>query len=126
MGSSGLCGKHLHAVEGHIDIEVKDRWNSGRVAADFREGADSYRIVFDRFAANQPFQDGGIATRVYEHGDSGNGDPLYPKTWLYLAGWGRADLFKNGEPLYKDYGALYGYGAVPRCRDTRGALSDEA
>ncbi|HVG02516.1 MAG TPA: hypothetical protein VM842_06465, partial [Nitrospira sp.] len=74
------AGKHLHPVEGHIDIEVNDRSNSGRVLAEFREGADHYRIVFDRFAATQPFQDGGIATRVYEHGDSGNGDPLYPKT----------------------------------------------
>ncbi len=75
--------------------------------AQFAEGADQYRIVFDRFAAAQPFQDGGIATRVYEHGDSGNGDPLYPKTWLYLAGWGTATMFKNGEILYKDYSAHF-------------------
>src|SRR5207249_5720377 len=101
------AGKHLTPVEGTIQIDVNEVTNTGRVVAEFGEGADRYRIVFDQFAASQPFQDGGIATRVYEHGDSGNGDPLYPKTWLYLAGWGKADLLKNGEVLYKDYSAHF-------------------
>ena len=95
------AGKHLHPVDGHIDIEVNDRTNTGHIVAEFWEGPDRYRIVFDRFSATQPFQDGGIATRVYEHGDSGNGDPIYPNLAV-LAGWGKADVLKNGEPLYKD------------------------
>ena len=73
------AGKSLQPVERTIEIEVNERTNTGRVVAEFQEGADQYRIVFDRFMAAQPFQDGGIATRVYEHGDSGNGDPLYPR-----------------------------------------------
>ncbi|MBI3596627.1 MAG: hypothetical protein HY203_05685 [Nitrospirae bacterium] len=101
------AGKHLSSVPGTIDIDVDERSNTGQVVAEFDEGKDHYRIVFDRFAGSAPYQDGGIATRVYEHGDSGNGDPLYPKTWLYLAGWGRADVFKNGQPLYKDYSAHF-------------------
>src|SRR5438105_9977439 len=101
------AGKHLISVQGTIDIEVNELTNSGKVIAEFVEGADRYRIVFDRFAAKAPFQDGGIATRIYEHGDSGNGDPLYPKTWLYLAGWGKADVFKNGDLLLKDYAAHF-------------------
>src|SRR6185437_11746868 len=84
------AGKHLTAVKGTIEIEVNELTNRGRVVAEFTEGADRYRIVFDQFAAKAPFQDGGIATRIYEHGDSNNGDPLYPKTWLYLGGWGTA------------------------------------
>ena len=84
------AGKRLTPVQGTIDIQVNELTNSGQVIAEFVEGADRYRIVFDRFAAKAPFQDGGIATRNYEHGDSGNGDPLYPKTWLYLGGWGTA------------------------------------
>ena len=39
------------------------------------------------------------------HGDSGNGDPLYPKTWLYLGAWGTATMQKNDQVLYKDYDA---------------------
>lgn len=101
------AGKHLTPVEGSIDIDVNELTNSGQVVAEFVEGSDHYRIVFDRFAAKAPFQDGGIATRIYEHGDSGNGDPLYPKTWLYLGGWGTATMFKNDAVLYKDYDAHF-------------------
>jgi len=101
------AGKHLTSVPGTIEIDVDERSNAGRVVAEFSEGKDHYRIVFDRFAGSVPYQDGGITTRVYEHGDSGNGDPLYPKTWLYLAGWGRADVYKNDQPLYKDYSAHF-------------------
>lgn len=101
------AGKHLIPVEGSISIKVNERANSGLVTAVFTEGTDHYRIVFDRFSAKAPFQDGGIATRLYEHGDSGNGDPLYPKTWLYLAGWGTATVWKNEDLLYKDYDAHF-------------------
>jgi len=101
------AGKHLKPVQGTIDIDVNEITNAGQIIAEFTEGSDRYKIVFDRFAASKPYQDGGIATRVYEHGDSGNGDPLYPKTWLYLSGWGKADVYKNGQLLYKDYDAHF-------------------
>jgi len=83
------AGKRLQAVPGSIEINVDERANTGVVTAEFTEGGDHYAIVFDRFAGSAPYQDGGIATRVYEYGDSGNGDALYPKAWLYLAGEGR-------------------------------------
>jgi len=101
------AGRRLQSVSGRIEINVDERANTGIVTAEFTEGKDHYRIVFSRFAGKAPYQDGGIATRVYEHGDSGNGDPLYPKTWLYLAGWGKADVFKNEQVLYKDYSAHF-------------------
>ena len=101
------AGKHLIPVQGNIEIEVDEVLNNGRVIAQFTEETDHYRIVFDRFAGKQSFHDGGIATRVYEHGDSNNGDPLYPKTWLYLAGWGTATVYRNDEVLYKDYDAHF-------------------
>jgi hypothetical protein len=101
------AGKHLQPVPGRIEITVDERANTGVVTAEFTEGKDHYKIVFDRFAGSAPYQDGGIATRVYEHGDSGHGDTLYPKTWLYLAGWGKADVLKNGQPLYNDYSAHF-------------------
>ena len=101
------AGKRLMPVKGTLEIAVNEVTNTGQVEAEFVEGSDRYRIAFDRFAAKQPFQNGGIATRVYEHGDSGNGDPLYPKTWLYLAGWGTATMFKNNQVLYQDYDAHF-------------------
>lgn len=111
------AGKRLKSVQGTIGIDVNDLTNTGQVVAEFVEDADRYRIVFDRFEATKPYQDGGIATRVYEHGDSGNGDPLYPKTWLYLSGWGTANLFKNGALLYKDYQAHFM--VMERSRDSK-------
>jgi len=111
------AGRHLTPITGTIDINVNERSNTGQVVAEFTEGADRYRILFDRFMASQPFHDGGVATRVYEHGDSGNGDPLYPKTWLYLAGWGTGIMFKNDEVLYKDYAAHFM--VMERSRDPR-------
>ncbi|MBA3966462.1 MAG: hypothetical protein H0X47_11915 [Nitrospirales bacterium] len=101
------AGKHLNPIVGKIEIEVNERTNIGQVHAEFVDGVDQYRIVFTRFAGVAPYQDGGLATRVYEHGDSGNGDSLYPKTWLYLAGWGKADVFKNGHLLFQDYAAHF-------------------
>jgi hypothetical protein len=111
------AGNRLTPVQGTIDINVNELSNSGQVVAEFVERNDRYRIVFDRFAAKAPFQDGGIATRLYEHGDSGNGDPLYPKTWLYLGGWGTATVLKNDEVLYKDYDAHFM--VMERSRDPR-------
>ena len=101
------AGKHLTPVKGTININVNELTNTGRVVARFVEGADRYRILFDRFAGAHPYQNGGIATRVYEHGNSGHGDPFYPKTWLYLAGWGTGTVFKNGRILYKNYPAHF-------------------
>jgi hypothetical protein len=101
------AGKRLTPLQGTIEIDVNELTNAGRVIAEFVEGSDRYRIVFDHFSGSKPYQDGGIATRVYEHGDSGNGDPLYPKTWLYLSGWGTAMTFKNDQILHKDYSAHF-------------------
>lgn len=101
------AGHRLQSVSGRIEINVDEHAKTGVVTAEFNEGKDQYRIVFDRFAGSALYQEGGVATRVYEHGDSGNGDSLYPKTWLYLAGWGLADVFKNDQPLYKDYSAHF-------------------
>jgi hypothetical protein len=111
------AGKHLMPVPSTIEIEVNEHINTGQVVAEFVEGAERYRIVFDRFAAKAPFQSGGIATRLYEHGDSNNGDPLYPKTWLYLGGWGTATMYKNDQVLYKDLRTLHGDGTLSRSQD---------
>jgi hypothetical protein len=101
------AGKHLVLLQGSIDIKVNELTNSGQLIAELVEGTDRYRIVCDRFSAKAPYQNGGVATRVYEHGDSNNGDPLYPKTWLYLAGWGTATVWKHDQVLYKDYDAHF-------------------
>src|SRR5215467_4300109 len=55
------AGKRLTPVKGAIEIDVNEVTNAGRVVVEFVEESDRYRIVFDRFSAKAPFQDGGIA-----------------------------------------------------------------
>ena len=50
-----------------------------------------------------PCQDGGVAAFIFEHGDSGCGDTNWPKSLLYVAGWGYGHAQLNGEKLYEDY-----------------------
>jgi len=104
---SADAGKRLNSVKGTIEIDVNELTNTEQVVAEFVEGSDRDQIVFDRFAAKAPFQDRSIATRIYELGDSNNGDPLYPKMWLYLGAWGTATMQKNDQVLYKDYDAHF-------------------
>jgi hypothetical protein len=64
-------------------------------------------MKFRRFHEFQPCQDGGIAAWIFEHGDSGCGDANWPKTLIYVAGWGYADAMLNGKPLYENYEAHF-------------------
>src|SRR6266571_7565421 len=49
------AGKHLKPVQGTIDIDVDERANTGVVTAEFTEGSDRYKIVFDHFSAAKPY-----------------------------------------------------------------------
>jgi hypothetical protein len=75
------AGKHLSSVQGTIEIDVNDLNN--KVLVEFRKATIASGFSLIVFLP-RPRSREGIATRIYEHGDSGNGDLLYPKTWLYL------------------------------------------
>ena len=99
--------KTVHAVTGTVTVDVDELKNTGRFVAKLKLPEGELVMVMDRFHEFQPCQDGGITSMVFEHGDSGCGDANYPKTLLYLAGWGYADATLNGKPLYKDYQAHF-------------------
>ena len=44
-----------------------------------------------------------MAAYIFEHGDSGCGDSNWPKSFLYVAGWGYGHATLNGQELYQDY-----------------------
>src|SRR2546426_7422292 len=48
------AGKRLNPVKGTIEIDVNELTNTGKVIAEFAEGADQDRTVFDRFVASKP------------------------------------------------------------------------
>ena len=99
----GNDASNLRAVEGRVEVDVNEKDNNGSFTArlDLPEG--ELVLEMDRFHEFSPCQDGGIAAYIYEHGDSGCGDTNWPKTFIYLAGWGFGHATLNGEELYRDY-----------------------
>ena len=93
----------LFQVEGKIEINVDEIQNTGTFAATLELPEGQYEVEMERFHEFSPCQDGGIAAFIFEHGDSGCGDSNWPKSLLYLAGWGYGRATLNGEPLYQDY-----------------------
>lgn len=94
---------NLHAVGGTVEIDVNEIDNSGSFRALLKLPEGNLVIEIDRFYEFSPCQDGGIATYIYEHGDSGCGDSNWPKSFLWLAGWGYGHATLNGERIYDQY-----------------------
>jgi hypothetical protein len=109
---------HLRAVAGEVSIDVDEIENSGTFRARLELPEGSYVIELDRFHEFSPCQDGGIAAYLFEHGDSGCGDMNWPKSLLYVAGWGYGHATLNGEPLYEDYEIHFMVTQGMRDRDT--------
>jgi hypothetical protein len=94
---------NLRAVQGEILIDVDEIENSGTFRAELELPEGRYVVELERFHEFSPCQDGGIAAYLFEHGNSGCGDMNWPKSLLYVAGWGYGHAALNDEPLYEDY-----------------------
>lgn len=99
----GDDASNLRAVGGTINLDVNEILNTGTFRADLDLPEGHYVVELDRFHEFSPCQDGGIAAFLFEHGNSGCGDMNWPKSLLYVAGWGYGHATLNGEPLYEDY-----------------------
>ena len=99
----GDAGSNLRSVGGTITIDVNEIENSGTFRADLELPEGRYVVELDRFYQFSPCQDGGIAAYLFEHGNSGCGDSNWPKSLLYVAGWGYGHATLNGERLYDGY-----------------------
>lgn len=99
----GNDGRNVHSVSGTAEVDVNEIQNSGTFVAHLQTSAGALVIQMDRFHEFSPCQDGGIAAYIFEHGDSGCGDTNWPKTFIYVAGWGYGSATLNGQPLYQDY-----------------------
>jgi hypothetical protein len=59
--------------------------------------------IYYRITKGGPaFKEGGVADFIYLHGDTKQGPPVMPKVRTFLASWGPADIYVNGELVYKD------------------------
>jgi hypothetical protein len=94
---------NLHAVEGAVEIDVDEKRNTGTFVARLKVPEGDLVIQVARFHEFSPCQNGGIAAYLYEHGDSGCGDTNWPKTFIWVAGWGFGNATLSGKPLYQEY-----------------------
>jgi len=91
-------------VGGAVTIDVNEIQNTGTFEAKLTIPEGDLVLAIDRFNEFAACQNGGIVAYLHEHGsDSGCGDNNWPKTFVYLAGWGFGHATLNGKPLYQDY-----------------------
>ena len=93
----------VRSVAGTVQIDVDEIANSGTFRAELQLPEGEYVVELEQFVEFSPCQDGGIAAFLFEHGDAGCGDANWPKSVLYVAGWGTGSATLNGELLYEDY-----------------------
>ncbi len=113
-------------VVGVIEIDVDEIANTGTFRAELELPEGQYVVELERFAEFSPCQDGGIAAWLFEHGDSGCGDSNWPKSILYVAGWGWGNATLNGEMLRENYQIHFMVTQGMRNRQTLAVLSDQA
>ncbi|MEX2316989.1 MAG: hypothetical protein WD669_07550 [Pirellulales bacterium] len=101
------AGQNSHPVEGTVEIDVDEIKNTGKFVARLELPEGLFELTLDKFKEGMPCQDGGVASMIFEHGDSGCGNTIWPKTLLYIAGWGTGSATLNGKPLYTDYDAHF-------------------
>ncbi len=91
-------------VTGTAEIDVNEITNTGTFQATLKAPDGDLVLAIDRFHEFSACQDGGLVAYLHEHGtDSGCGDNNWPKTFVFLAGWGYGHATLNGKPLYQDY-----------------------
>jgi hypothetical protein len=96
--------KSVRPVSGTAEIDVDEIKNTGSFTATLRTPDGDIALALDRWHEFSPCQNGGLVAYIHEHGtDSGCGDNNWPKTLVFLAGWGYGRATLNGKPLYQDY-----------------------
>jgi hypothetical protein len=96
--------KTVKAVSGTAEIDVNDLTNTGTFTARLKLPEGDLELAIDKFNEFSPCQNGGLVAFLHEHGtDSGCGDNSWPKTFVYLAGWGFGHATLNRKPLYDNY-----------------------
>ena len=108
----------VREVDGTIEIDVDEINNAGTFRAELELPEGTYVVEMDQVVEFHPCQDGGIAAFLYEHGDAGCGDMNWPKSLLYVAGWGTGSATLNDELLYEDYQIHFMVTQGMRDRDT--------
>ena len=99
-------------TSGQIEVDLDPVTNTGSILAEWiDEDGNSMRLVQTQFAGGNEMYIGEtvdgvtqttldldpVAINHFEHGTTGAGPPIEPTLFVYLASWGPAEVFKNGE-----------------------------
>ena len=117
---------NVRPVEGLVALDVDEIGNTGSFRADLVLPEGHYVIELVDFQEFSPCHDGGIAAYLFEHGDAGCGDSNWPKSLLYVAGWGTGNAWLDDELLYEGYQIHFMVTQGRRDRETRRVASAEA
>ena len=94
----------VRPASGTVELDVNEIQNTGTFEARLKIPEGDLVVTLDRFNEFAACQNGGIVASLHEHGtDSGCGDNNWPKTFVYLAGWGFGHATLNGRMLYQNY-----------------------
>ena len=114
----GDDGSTIRPAEGTVLINVDEIHNTGIFRAELEIAEGAYVIELEEFKEFSSCQDGGIAAYLFEHGDAGCGDANWPKSLLFVAGWGLGSATLNDELLYDNYQIHFMVTQGMRDRDT--------
>lgn len=97
-------GKRIWRGPGAASVLVDQRSNAGIVMGSIRTKGHTYTVLMDHFSGEKPFQGNGIARFVELHGLTKHGEPILPRVFAYLAGWGRpCTVWKDAQVLYHGF-----------------------
>ncbi|HEX2021239.1 MAG TPA: hypothetical protein VHH36_00885 [Candidatus Thermoplasmatota archaeon] len=84
-----------------LDASFRNSDNTGTLVATFQHAGSAWKIEVSRFegASDKPFQDGGVAFDLDEHGDTGVADKSIPRIHAVVAAWGVATVTRDGQPV---------------------------
>jgi len=118
--------KTVKPVSGTAEIDVNDLTNTGKFEARLKIPEGDLVLAIDKMNEFNPCQNGGIVGFLHEHGtDSGCGDNNWPKTFVYLAGWGFGHATLKRQAFVRQLrDAFHGHAGHSRSEDPPRELPD--
>ena len=111
-------GEKYTPTNGLFTLDVNDETNEGKLVAEWEvedwkydasrpPATGTMKIIWTDFFGEADFMEGGIASDLILHGNSGQEAPVLPTVYSYSAGWGSAETYLDDQLIYSDIIAHY-------------------
>lgn len=127
-------GTNVTPLLGKAKVLLDARKNTGTMALELagtivpekgKSHTGKIKIYYRIGKGGPDFQEGGVADFIYMHGDTGQGAPVMPKVRTYLAAWGEADVYVNGDLVYEGLDGHMMYTERSRHLNTKAIYNSE-